>query len=63
MKKLVRWTATYETLIDVPEGADERDEAAMIKIDVPDSTYQSDTWEVDSVKDATLEEIEAHKPD
>jgi hypothetical protein len=63
MKKIVRWIAVYETLINVPEGEDEDDEAANILIDVPGSTYQTDTWEVEKIRDATPEEIENESPE
>ncbi len=50
MKKvIVRWAAVYETVIEVPENATEHEieELAVdIKIDVPGSEYQQDTWEV-----------------
>lgn len=48
----VRWTATYETVIEVPDGATRQeieDEAANIPIDVPGSKYQEDTWEVEKI--------------
>lgn len=57
MKKLVRWTATYETIIDVAEGENENDVAADIVIDVKGSAYQTDTWDVDEITDATPEQI------
>ena len=61
MKKIIRWTATYETLIDVPEDSCEEDEAANIMdINVRGSLYQSDTWEVERITDATPEDIEEH---
>lgn len=53
MKKVViRWTAVYETIIEVPENAtDEQieDLSGDIKIDVSGSEYQSDTWEVERI--------------
>jgi hypothetical protein len=53
MKKvIVRWTATYETVMEVSDNAtknDIMDEAANITIDVPGSTYQEDTWEVEKI--------------
>lgn len=54
---IVRWEATYETKILVPKDADldstaVKDAAANIDLDVPGSTYQSDTWEVQSITDA-----------
>lgn len=55
MKKLVRWTAAYETVIELPDGATETDvkeAAASIDIDVPGSTYQCDSWNVEEIKDA-----------
>lgn len=59
-KKLVRWTATYETLVDVPEGADEREIAASIPINVPGSVYQSDTWDVEGIHEVDDEGIAEH---
>jgi hypothetical protein len=56
MKKLtVRWSAMYETEIEVPDHCDEnsqeaKDAAANIPIDVIGSEYQTDTWEVESIK-------------
>jgi hypothetical protein len=54
---VVRWTATYETTINVPVEAEldsqtVKDEAANIDIEVKGSTYQSDTWNVDSITNA-----------
>lgn len=49
----VRWTAVYETTINVPPDATEeqiKEEAANINITVPNSEYQLDTWEVESIK-------------
>lgn len=57
VKRLVRWTATYETVIEVAEGEDERAIAAEIDVDVPGSEYQTDTWEVDEITDVAPEEI------
>lgn len=51
---IVRWQAVYETTINVPYDATEQtmmDEAANINITVPNSEYQTDTWEVDSIKE------------
>lgn len=64
MKKLVRWTAVYETLIEVPDGASEQevmDEAANIELDCKGSLYQSDTWEVDKIKNPTKDDIACHE--
>jgi len=53
MKKvIVRWSAVYETVIEVPEDATEEQNEDMsgdIKIDVPGSEYQSDTWQVERI--------------
>lgn len=49
-KVIVRWTAVYETVIEVPEDATDDDvqgEAADIKIDVPGSEYQQDTFDIE----------------
>ena len=49
-KVIVRWTAVYETVLEVPENAttdDVQGEAANINLDVPGSEYQQDTWEVE----------------
>ena len=56
-KVVVRWEAVYETTIEVPVDAPldseaVKDEAAGINLDVPGSVYQSDTWEVESIKEA-----------
>jgi hypothetical protein len=53
-KFLVRWSAVYETVMEVPDCAEEdsqliKDNAANIPIDVPGSEYQVDTWEVESI--------------
>lgn len=64
MKKLVRWTATYETLIEVPDGATEQevmDEAANINLDCKGSLYQSDTWEVEEIENPTKYDVACHK--
>ena len=64
MKKLVRWTATYETMIEVPDGASERevmDEAANIELDCKGSLYQSDTWEGESIKSPSKDDIACHE--
>ena len=61
MKKLVRWTATYETLIEVADGEDERDIAANIPLDVPGSLYQTDTWEVDTITIPNDDEVAVHE--
>jgi len=55
-KVIVRWEAVYETVIEVPIDAPidstiVMDAAVGIDIDVPGSTYQSDTWEVESIKE------------
>jgi hypothetical protein len=50
----VRWTAVYETVIKVPDKATLthiKDAAAGIRIDVPGSEYQTDTWEVESLEE------------
>lgn len=49
-KVIVRWTAVYETVIEVPDNATDDDvhgEAANIQIDVPGSEYQQDTFDVE----------------
>jgi hypothetical protein len=53
---VVRWTAVYETMITVPafvspDYREAQDAAARIPIDCPGATYQTDTWEVESIKD------------
>lgn len=60
MKKLIRWTATYETIIEVPDGSSEldiKDEAAGIVIAVAGSEYQTDTWEVEAIADTKSDEV------
>jgi hypothetical protein len=54
---IVRWQAVYETKIVVPHDADldsqsVKDEAANIDLTVNGSEYQTDTWEVESIKPA-----------
>lgn len=52
MKIIVRWSASYETELEMPDNATEtdiKDEAAKIDISVPGSTYQQDTWDVEKV--------------
>ena len=64
MKKLGRWTAVYETLIEVPDGASEQevmDEAVNIELDCKGSLYQSDTWEVESIEDPSEDDIACHE--
>lgn len=61
MKKLVRWTATYETMIEVPEGSTPEDEAASIQLDCAGSLYQSDTWEVEKITDPSEDDIAVHE--
>ena len=54
MKKVVRWTATYETVVELPDGASEtdvKDEAANIPLYLEGSEYQTDSWDVESIKD------------
>ena len=56
-KVIVRWEAVYETEIEVPIDAPlnsqaVKDEAANIEVDVHGSVYQTDTWEVESIKEA-----------
>ena len=49
---VVRWQAFYETKLTVPMTATSEDISAMaadINIDVPGSTYQTDTFEVEKV--------------
>lgn len=58
--KIVRWTAIYETLVEVKPGEDVQDNACDIDPNVIGSKYQEDTWEVTSVRDATPEEISNH---
>ena len=60
-KVVVRWEAVYETTIEVPVDAPldsqtVKDEAAGINLDVPGSEYQTDTWEVESIKEADADE-------
>jgi hypothetical protein len=50
----VRWSAFYETKIQIKEGMSEAEEehaiaryAANIDIEVEGSEYQEDTWEVE----------------
>jgi len=55
-KVIVRWEAVYETTIEVPVDAPldsqaVKDEAGGISIDVPGSEYQTDTWEVESIRE------------
>jgi len=55
-KLIVRWHADYETIIEVPfdvpiDSQAVKDEAVNIPIDVPGSEYQTDTWEVESIKE------------
>lgn len=63
-KVVIRWQAVYETTIEVPvdsplDSQAVMDYAADIPIDVPGSTYQADTWEVEKIKeqDANQEKI------
>lgn len=54
-KLIVRWTAHYETIIEVPHWVspdyrEAQDAANNISIDCPGSTCQVDTWEVESIK-------------
>ncbi len=52
MKKLVRWTAEFETVIDVEEGENESD--ATTDITIPEdnvSRYVTDTFDVEEVTD------------
>lgn len=53
MKVTVRWTATFETIIEVPDDANQQDihdAAADINLDgIEDTEYQSDTWEIESI--------------
>ena len=54
---IVRWQAVYETKLVVPldaslDSATIREEAANINLDCPGSTYQTDTWEVESITDS-----------
>ena len=55
-KVIVRWEAVYETAIEIPIDAPidstiVKDAAAGIDIDVPDSQYQPDTWEVEGIRE------------
>ena len=59
-KVVVRWTAVYETILEVPvtaalDSTTVMDDAANINLDVMGSEYQTDTWEVESIKDKTNE--------
>lgn len=55
-KVLVRWTAVYETVIEIPQWAsvdhrEAHDAATRIPIEVKGSEVQVDTWQVESIKD------------
>jgi hypothetical protein len=50
MKFRVKWTATYETVIEAEDETTARDSAADIDVSVPGSTYIEDSWEVDSLR-------------
>ena len=55
-KVIVRWEAVYETTIEVPVDAPldsqaVKDEAVGISIDCPGSEYQTDTWDVESIRE------------
>ncbi len=55
MKKVVTWTAEYETILNLPDGSSDEDvkgAAADIPIDVPGSTYMPDSWEVKRIENA-----------
>jgi len=59
-KLVVRWTAVYETTIEVPAWVSpdfkEADDAARrIPIEVPGANVQVDTWEIESIKDLNLD--------
>lgn len=50
----VRWTACYETKLELPDNStpdDIKAAAADIPIEVAGSEYQTDTWEVEKVVD------------
>lgn len=57
MKYTVRWSAFYETEIEVPDGENLQDAAANISIDVPGSIYQTDSWYVQKILDEKGEEV------
>jgi hypothetical protein len=46
MKFKVKWTASYETVIEADSLEEARDGAASIEVDVPGSRYVEDSWEV-----------------
>ncbi len=53
MKKIVTWSAEYETVMELPDDAsstDVKDAAASIDIEVPGSTYLVDSWEVTRIE-------------
>jgi hypothetical protein len=55
---VVRWTAVYETTIEIPldaplDGQEVKDAAACIDVDVRGSEYQMDTWEVEKIFEKT----------
>ena len=53
-KILVRWTAVYETEIEMEPGFTDttaQDAAVDIRIEVPGSEYQGDTWEVEALSE------------
>jgi hypothetical protein len=54
MTKRVRWTATYETVLLLPDNAtdqDVQDAVADIPVDVDGSEYVDNSWDVKSIRD------------
>lgn len=52
MKFRVKWTATYETIIEAQDSAQAREVAADIDLDIRGSLYAEDSWEVLSMEPA-----------
>jgi hypothetical protein len=50
MKFRVKWTATYETIIEAQDLDKAREAAADIDLDVKGSRYLEDSWEVLSME-------------
>jgi len=46
MKFKVKWTASYETVIEADSLESAQAEAASMEVDVPGSRYIEDSWEV-----------------
>jgi hypothetical protein len=49
MEFKVKWTATYETVIEAENLDAAREAAADIDLSVPGSSYVEDSWEVESI--------------